>query len=152
MDLPNIFTETVADEIIGRINKLSPDTKGQWGKMTVDQVLAHCNVPYEMVYTDKHNKPGALMKLVLKLFVKNKVVSSTPYPRSVPTAPAFIIKDRRDFEAEKARLISYIRKTQELGEAHFDGRPSHSFGPLNINEWNNMFYKHLDHHLTQFGA
>ena len=43
-------------------------------------------------------------------------------------------------------------KTQELGEAHFEGKESHSFGPLNKTEWNNMFYKHADHHLTQFGV
>ena len=41
---------------------------------------------------------------------------------------------------------------QQLGEAHFDNKESHSFGKLNINEWNTMFYKHLDPHLTQFGV
>jgi hypothetical protein len=27
-----------------------------------------------------------------------------------------------------------------------------SFGALTKTEWSNMLYKHLDHHLTQFGA
>ena len=68
------------------------------------------------------------------------------------TAPAFLITDTKDFEAEKKRLINYIKKTQELGEAHFDNKESHSFGNLSKTEWNNMFYKHIDHHLTQFGV
>jgi hypothetical protein len=152
MALPNIFKKEVVDGVISRINKLTPDSQPQWGKMTAEQMLAHCNVSYEMAYEDKHPKPNFLMGIILKALVKNKVVGELPYKRSTPTAPAFIIKDDRDFETEKARLISYIEKTQQLGEAHFDNKTSHSFGKLSITEWNNMFYKHLDHHLTQFGV
>jgi hypothetical protein len=92
------------------------------------------------------------MKLILKLFVKKTVVSETPYKHDNQTAPDFIITNDRDFDAEKQRLINYIKQTQQLGEAHFDGKESHSFGKLNKTEWNNMFYKHLDHHLQQFGV
>lgn len=153
MALPNIFTTPVIDGVIDRINKLTPSTTPQWGKMTVDQMLAHCCVAYELEYeSDKHPKPGALMKLILKMLVKNKVVSEAPYKHNSGTAPAFIITGARDFDAEKARLISYIKHTQQLGESTFDGKTSHSFGPLSITEWNNLFYKHLNHHLTQFGV
>jgi len=152
MALPNIFSQPVADDIIQRINSLRSDTPAQWGKMNVSQMLAHCCVTYEMVYEDKHPKPGALMKLILKLLAKNKVVGETPFKQGGPTAPAFIIKENKDFEVEKSRLIAFIQKTLQLGEAQFDGKESHSFGILNKTEWNNMFYKHLNHHLTQFGA
>ena len=63
-----------------------------------------------------------------------------------------MIKDVRNFDIEKKRLIDYINKTQQLGDDYFDGRESHSFGILTKQEWNNMFSKHLDHHLTQFGV
>lgn len=152
MALPDIFSKPVADQVIDRINKLAPDTPAGWGKMSVDQMLAHCNVTYEMVYDTVHPKPGGLMKLILKLMVKNKVVNEAPYPKNNPTAPQFMIRDRKDFAAEKERLIAYIGKTQQLGKDHFEGKESHSFGPLNTIQWNNMFYKHLDHHLTQFGV
>ena len=92
------------------------------------------------------------MKLILKLLVKNTVVGETPYKRNLRTAPAFLMTTEKDFNAEKARLIGYINRTQQLGEKEFDGKESLSFGKLTINEWNNMFYKHLDHHLTQFGV
>jgi transcriptional/translational regulatory protein YebC/TACO1 len=61
-------------------------------------------------------------------------------------------KDEKNFEAEKVRLIEYINRALESGADYFDNLESHSFGRLNKNEWNNMFYKHLDHHLRQFGA
>ncbi|QIL40931.1 DUF1569 domain-containing protein [Pedobacter sp. HDW13] len=150
--MKNIFQPAVTSEIIERINTLSPTTPQLWGKMNVVQMLAHCNVTYEMIYDDIHPKPGLFMKFILKNLVKSKVVSEKSYPKNNPTAPQFIIKDERDFEKEKARLIAYLNKTQELGENHFEGKESHSFGKLNKTEWNNMFYKHLDHHLSQFGA
>lgn len=152
MALPNIFTRPVADAVIGRINQLTPSTTPKWGKMNVAQMLAHCNVTYEMAFEDKHPKPGAFMRFMLKTMVKGKVVSEAPYPQNGRTAPQFIITDAKEFEKEKQRLIGYIAKAQQLGEAHFDGRESHSFGSLTKTEWNNMFYKHLDHHLTQFGV
>ncbi|MES2827221.1 MAG: DUF1569 domain-containing protein [Bacteroidota bacterium] len=151
MPLPNIFTTEVSNQVIDRIESLTPHTAAKWGKMNVSQMLAHCNVSYELVYEDLHPKPNAVMKLILKLIVKNKVVSELPYKKGSPTAPVFLIKNEKDFEREKSRLIDYIKKTQQLGETTFDGKTSHSFGPLNKTEWNNMFYKHLDHHLTQFG-
>jgi len=152
MALPNIFKKEVTDAVISRINKLTPATQPQWGKMTVSQMLAHCNVSYEMAFEDKHPKPNFLMGLILKALVKKKVVGEEPYKRSTPTAPQFIIKNEPDFEAEKARLIGYLEKTQQLGEEYFNGKESHSFGKLTITEWSNMFYKHINHHLTQFGV
>ncbi len=150
--MKNIFQKTISDEVISRINSLSPKTTPEWGIMNVAQMLAHCCVTYEMLYEDKHAKPNFFMKLMLKAFVKNAVVGPKPYPRNSRTAPAFLITDERDFEKEKARLIGYIERTQQLGEDYFDGKESHSFGKLSKEEWNTMFYKHLDHHLTQFGV
>ena len=150
--MKNIFDKVIAQNMITRIETLTTESKGNWGKMSVSQMLAHCSVAYEMVYTDKHPEPNALVKLLLKLFVKKAVVSEKPYPRNGRTAPQFMITSEKDFTEEKTRLISYILKTAELGEAHFDGRQSHSMGKLTAKEWSNSFYKHLDHHLTQFGS
>jgi hypothetical protein len=150
--MKNIFNKTEVQNIIKRIETLTPESKGNWGKMDVSQMLAHCCVAYEMVYTDKHPEPNAFVKLLLKLFVKKAVVSEKPYPRNGRTAPQFMISSEKDFTEEKMRLISYIQKTAELGEAYFEGKQSHSMGKLTAKEWNNSFAKHLEHHLTQFGV
>src|SRR5476651_215445 len=100
--MESVFNPADVTKLVGRINKLTPSTQPLWGKMTVGQMLAHCNVSYEMAYTDKHHKPNAFMKLILKLLVKDKVVGPKPYKHSNPTAPAFIMTGEKDFEAEKA--------------------------------------------------
>ncbi len=152
MAIPDIFQKEVCEQVIQRIETLSPTTPAVWGKMNVSQMLAHCAVTYEMIFTDQHPKPGAFMRFILKTLVKKKVVGESGYKQGGPTAPQFIITDQKEFDTEKTRLIAYIRQVQEMGRSAFDGKESHSFGVLTAQEWNNMFYKHLNHHLTQFGA
>ncbi|MGO4710604.1 hypothetical protein AB4Y90_16160, partial [Chryseobacterium sp. 2TAF14] len=107
--MENVFDAKDAQNYINRINNLVEETHGLWGRMTVDQMLAHCCVSYEMVYEpEKHKKPGAIAKFILKTFVKPKVVGEKSYPQDSPTAPQFLIKERRNFEEEKKRLIGYI--------------------------------------------
>ena len=150
--MKNIFQQETTEGLISRIEDLSPQSQRLWGKMSVSQMLAHCNVTYELVYDNKHPRPNALKRFFIKAFAKKVVVGEKPYKKSIPTAPIFLVSDDKDFEAEKRRLIDYLRRTQELGEPYFDGNESLSFGRLTKQEWNNMFYKHLDHHLNQFGV
>ena len=150
--MKNVFDKNDVNEFISRINGLKADRTPEWGKMTVDQMLAHCNVAYEMTYANNQPKVSGIKKFLLKTFVKKAVVNEKPYKRNGPTAPEFKIVGRKNFEEEKTRLVDYIKKTQELGGSHFDGKESHSFGAMTQQEWNNMFSKHLDHHLTQFGV
>ncbi len=151
--MENIFDASEAQNYIDRINHLTPETQAVWGKMTVDQMLAHCCVSYEMIYEpEKHKKPGSIAKFILKNFVKPKVVGEKAYAKNGPTSPQFLITEPKNFEAEKKRLIGFIQKTQQLGASAFDGKDSFSFGKLTSREWNNMLAKHLNHHLAQFGV
>lgn len=150
--MKNIFLTETTTETIARIDQLNAGSTPLWGKMNSAQMLAHCSVAYEMVYTDKHKAPNGFIKFMLKAFVKKGVVNEVPYKKNIRTAPQFIIADDRDFETEKTILLDYIGKTEELGADHFDGKENLSFGVMTLEEWNNLFYKHLDHHLSQFGV
>lgn len=150
--MKNIFEKSVTDEMIDRLNNLSEASQPKWGKMSVGQMLAHCSVTYDLIYDDTIPKAKGFKKFMLKLFVKNIAVGEKPYKKNSRTAPEFLITTPKEFEAEKERLIDYLNKTQALGANHFEGKESNSFGALTSKEWNNMFTKHLDHHLTQFGV
>jgi hypothetical protein len=154
--MDNIFDRGVCDAHITRINRLHADAKPLWGKMNAGQMLAHVSKPYEMVcdpdYARTHKRPPAPMRFLLKLFLKPIVVGEKPYAKNTRTAPEFVVDDERDFEAERTRLIAYIYQVQAWGTKHFDGKDNHSFGVMSAGEWNNLFAKHLDHHLQQFGV
>lgn len=150
--MKNVFDKNDCTEFISRIQNLTVNTQAVWGTMTAGQMLAHCCISYEMVYDNKHSKSNFFIRFLLKLFVKKAVVNDVPYKQSLQTAPAFKIKEDKNFELQKNRLIAYIEKTQVLGADYFDDKESLSFGPLSKKEWNNLFAKHLDHHLNQFGV
>lgn len=151
--MTNIFSPAGAGEFKGRINALQPDQRPLWGTMSADRMLAHCNVAFQFVYEqEKFKKPNRLMKFILKNFIKKIVTGEKPFAKNTRTAPEFIISSYRDFENEKKLLIANIERTHYLGEAHFDGLENFSFGKLSKTEWNNLFSKHLDHHLSQFNV
>lgn len=153
MALPDIFSKEVTDGLIDRINRLTPESKPLWGKMTVAQMMAHCCITYQYVYEpEKFKKPGLIMGWVLRMIVKPSVTSEKPYQKNLRTGPDFLISDDRNFATEKERLVGFLQRVQKDGREFFDGRESFSFGKCNLTEWNNMFYKHLNHHLTQFGV
>ena len=70
MIIKNVFDRKVSEELVSRINQLTPSTTNLWGKMNVSQMLAHCNVTYDLVYTDKYPKPTGLKKSLDKTFSK----------------------------------------------------------------------------------
>lgn len=152
MAIPNIFKQETIDSLLSRIEKLTPQTQPLWGTMDVAKMLAHVNVTYDLNEGRIESKTPFIMKLILKAFVKPVVVGEKSYPKNSRTAPVFLITSEKDFENEKAKLIANIKAVQAKGEAHFEGRESSSFGKLTSKEWNNLFYKHLDHHFSQFGV
>ncbi len=64
--MKNLFTEKDTQETLKRIDSLAENSKPNWGKMSVGQMLSHCSVTYEMVFTDKHKKPNLFLKHLLK--------------------------------------------------------------------------------------
>jgi len=115
MTIRYIFDEKETQETIELINTLSPATKALWGKMNVTQMLAHCNVAYEIVYTDKHPKPKGFEKFMIKLFAKNAVVGPKAYPKNERTAPVFLNYGRGGFRIGKTKPASAFAQNTRIG-------------------------------------
>lgn len=153
LEIENMFDSEGKDRILARVNALTPNSTAHWGKMNVGQMLAHCNVAYEIVHEPgKHAPPGFIGRCLANVFAKSLVIGDKPYPKGSPTAPMFVMKDPKEFESEKVRLVNYINKTFAQGEAHYEGLENMTFGRLSSKQWNTLFSKHLDHHLRQFGV
>jgi len=119
--------------------------------MSPAQMLAHCANALEVAAGDSPRKQ-ALIGKIFAPFVRKKLLGEEPFSRDSPTDPTFVIRDERDFEAEKARLIAVLGRFCERGPDHAS-RQTHSFlGRLSGDEWGVMMYKHLDHHFRQFGV
>jgi hypothetical protein len=138
-------------EILDRIERLGAGATRQWGKMDGAQMLTHCAIAVEQANGDL-KRPRALIGRIFGPFVKPILLGEKPFMKNAPTDPAFVVSDARDFGREKARLLAALKKLLALDPA----RPAtitHSFfGPLTGSEWGVLVYKHLDHHLRQFGG
>ena len=148
MQVKNLFEPAVKQEIIGRINKLTPGSQRQWGKMDVAQMLAHCQMPLG-VAVGKHTLKGSFfIKLIGPLF-KKKLFNDQPFKQNLPTDKSFKMTDPKDFGKEKQNLIQMIN---DFSETTMSGEPHPFFGKLTKEEWSKGTWKHLDHHLMQFGV
>lgn len=152
MSFPNTFDSKTTEETFKRLEKLNYVSKPLWGKMHVAQMLAHLNVAYDLAYGKTKSNYSFFGKLLMKLFVKRIVMSEKPYSKNSATGANFIIADERDFEKEKSIFIDYVKQTEVNGSTYFEGKESSAFGVLTAKEWSMQFYKHIDHHFTQFGV
>ena len=148
----NVFDKQTIEKIIERIEKLNSESKPNWGKMNAPKMLAHCSAIYDTILDESAPRAKGIKKWLMKKFVKPIVVGPKPYPKNGRTAPEFIINNEREFEKEKTKLIAHIINTQQQGAAHFKELETPNFGHLDESEWNTLFYKHIDHHLNQFGV
>jgi hypothetical protein len=149
--MQSLFDQSAAASIVERINKLTPDSTALWGKMNVSQMLAHCQSPLNVAMgkaTFKRNLFGILFGKL----AKKSVVSDKPFKRNLPTAPLFLVKDERNFEAEKKNLVDLINHFSKGGEQVLTKDPHPFFGSMTPHEWDKSQWKHLDHHLQQFGV
>jgi hypothetical protein len=149
--MKNLFDKDTYTAIINRLNTLTPETQRQWGKMTVSQMLAHSKEAFKVPLSDK-KMPRMIIGLLLGWAFKKKLYNDEPWKRNLPTAPNFIIKDERDFEKEKLELVTMIGQFYNGGPEKVGSFPHPMFGTFTSEQWGKAMYKHLDHHLMQFGV
>ncbi len=152
MALLNTFDSKTTEATLNRLDKLSHTTAPQWGKMNSAQMLAHLNVAYDLAYGKRASNANFFTKMMLKLFVKGIVLSEKPYSKNSPTGPDFLIADERDYEKERTLFVANVKETESKGSSYFEGKENTAFGKLTSAQWSIQFYKHLDHHFTQFGV
>ncbi len=149
--MKNLFGQQAYNEITERMNKLTPQSQRQWGKMDVAQMLAHCKEAFKVPLSDKPLK-RTFMGLLLGGMIKHKLYNDDPWKQSLPTAPQFIIKDSRNFENEKKELQALVDKFYNSIPAEIEKVTHPMFGKFTGEQWGKAMYKHLDHHLMQFGV
>ncbi|MGA2169872.1 MAG: DUF1569 domain-containing protein [Terracidiphilus sp.] len=149
--MKNLFEAATAEEVRERLVRLRPDSERQWGKMNPAQALAHCSSALE-VSVGLKSPPRSFIGRLFGRLAKSSILSEKPTAHNMPTDKSFLVSDDRDFEAERQRLRGLIDRFAAGGPAGCTRHPHSFFGPLTPTEWAELNYKHLDHHLRQFGV
>lgn len=149
--MSSLFEPSDRDALLGRLQSLRHDSPRQWGKMDAAQMLGHLAQALESGTGDRPMKQRFLGKLITPL-IRSKVLGEEPFGKNSPTDPTYVVADARDFDAERGRVLTLIDRMVARG-ADAAGRETHPFfGKLSGEEWGRLVYKHIDHHLRQFGA
>jgi hypothetical protein len=145
----SIYDKASNDAIIARINQLTPETEGLWGKMNVDQMFKHCTSVIGVAFGENEIKVNLMMR-VLGRVAKNKVLNNE-FLHNSPTAKEFVFIETYDFEQSRNELIEKFSRFAKEG-THAIKTNNHPFwGKMSYEDWDKLMWRHMDHHLRQFG-
>lgn len=147
--MKTMFDDAARAGILARIDRITADSRPRWGKMNVEQMLAHIHESMRMACGELSTKPK---KLPIRYFpLKQLIVYLLPFPKGAPTAPELLPSDARTIEHSKTELTRVLRAFAE--RAATTEWPEHpAFGRMTKRAWGVLTYRHLDHHLRQFGV
>ena len=151
--MKNLFDAPLAYQLKQRIGRLRPDSEALWGKMSVAQAVAHCAAGLEMALGDISPRRAHLMGRLIGAAIKSRVVGNDePIRRNSPTVRELIVRGERNFDEERERHSSLVDRLIASGTSACTTHPHPFFGAMTPDEWGVLMYKHLDHHLRQFGV
>jgi hypothetical protein len=150
--MKNLFEPARATELTERIERLRPDSPRLWGKMTAPQAMAHCSIALEWAVGDTRAPRMMIGRVIGPLARRMAVRNDDPMAKNAPTAPTLRIIDERELATERTRLTRLIDRFCAGGPAGCTTHPHTFFGRMTPDEWAVLMYKHVDHHLRQFGA
>jgi hypothetical protein len=149
--MKSFFNPADTQQLVARINALTPASQRLWGKMDVAQMMAHCSILLRIARgLDKPKR--RLLGILLGWAVKKDYFGEKEYPKNSYTDPTFRVVDIKIFEQERQKLIDHINAFSVAGAAGCTTHPNPFFGRLTPDEWAQGQYKHIDHHLKQFGV
>jgi len=150
--MKNLFEAGTAKEIRDRIARLCPTSQRQWGKMSAPQAMAHCSAAMEWAVGDSV-APRMFVGRILGPLVKSQLLKDEkPMGRNAPTAKSLVIKNECDLGKECQRLSTLVERFAAGGPQGCTKHPHTFFGRMTPEEWAKLMYKHVDHHLRQFGV
>ena len=151
--MKNLFEAERAEELKRRLNTLTLNSPRYWGKMNPAQAVAHCALALDIASGNLvPGRAGLGGRIVGRLIKPLVFKDDAPIRRNAPTNPELVVSDSRDLASECEYLCAAIDRFAAAGPLGCTAHPHFFFGKLTPNQWAILMYKHLDHHLRQFGA
>jgi hypothetical protein len=150
--MKNLFEAASVKEVKERVVLLRPDGKRLWGMMDAPQAVAHCSAGLELALGER-TPPRVFVGRLIGWIVKPLVLrNDEPMRRNSATIRDLVVQDERDLSTEREQLLALIDRFVAAGPGGCTEHPHSFFGRLTPDQWAILMYKHLDHHLRQFGV
>ena len=136
--------------LLDRLGRLSPEARARWGTMTAPQMLAHL-VDWMLMMAEGRLKTAPNLRPLRYAPIKQLAIYWPPFPKGVPTAPELVGRPPLDWEIEQDAVRQHVESFAQLRSK--SDWPDHPvFGKLTPQAWGVLGYRHMDHHLRQFGV
>lgn len=151
--MPHRLTDPASRQLLlDRINLLAPESQRRWGTLGVGAMLAHLADGFRIAMGEMP-EPTRSRRTPLRLAPVRWLVLRlpAPLPRNAPSDPAFFVTSAGEFEHDRQDLLETIdRFVAAPAERRWPSHPL--FGRMNKGEWDLLAWRHVDHHLQQFGV
>ena len=141
------------EEILRRLATVRPESKRRWGKMSAQRMICHLTDSFRGVTGEKSL---ARMNIPLRGVVRWIALhTSVPWKKNLRTMPEMNQEiggtPPTEFQKDVQELRRLFDKFTQQPRT-FEWTPHPIFLQLTDEEWMIWGYRHMDHHLRQFGA
>ncbi len=147
--MKSLLTFKTKKEFINRINKLTPQTKPQWGIMNAEQMIRHCALPLELATNKIEIKANKLIAFLFGKRIFKTIMSDVGFKKNLPTFKEAKLPTTKGFEVEKQAIFNLINTFENK---NITKKPHPLFGKMTEQQWDVLQTKHIHHHLSQFGV
>ncbi len=143
------------EQIRNRVNNLTPETQALWGNMTVGEMVCHVSDPIRDILGIRITEP--VVPEAMRPALVQMVLTADNYGQGAPTSQPYLQADSgggtkpTDFESDRNSLLELMNKFYATDDNY--KLSSHAaLGILTREQFGIYLWKHLNHHLSQFGV
>ncbi len=151
MPLPDAFDPAVTADLLRRLEALHPESQPRWDHRDAAWMVRHCAETYELASAPPP-RLSLLHRLLNRTYLRWRVVSDRPFREDAPGPSAPVAADPATLNAGRNHLMMLIRAAHGMEARHMEGRLHPLHGRLSARQWSALYWKHLDHHLRQYGV
>ena len=136
------------ESILSRLLRLQANTRPLWGRFTAGAMICHVTTGVGQGLGEVELDPpsGPLTHWPLNWLVIHVI----PFPKNAAAAPDMLKRAPSTFDGDMATLRGMIARYADQDPKR-EWPESRVFGRISGRSWGVLQYKHLDHHLRQFG-
>lgn len=139
------------ERCVARIRSLSSEARPRFGTLTAERMVCHLHDGLRIAFGELKPAPQRtpLKNALGRWFV---IWSPVPWPKGRIKAPPsfFATTPSPRFEEDRDALVAAVERFARPEE--IDWAESPFLGKLSPRDWAALNARHLDHHLSQFGA
>jgi hypothetical protein len=145
--MKNLLDAATQAQMVTRLGALRADSKPRWGRMDAGSMLCHLNASLRMALSELPVR-SKRMKAFHGFPLKHLMLYVLPFPKGAPTAPELLAGKPTGFAADRDALGALTMRFAVCA----GGAEHPLFGVLSAREWGALQWKHMEHHLRQFGV